>query len=94
MGEWRLLLEVVILGTVDQAFEVFRQNAAIGWMMLTAVEGVARSGRGVGVLLFDQNKFLNLAEIFAIQISILAIGILIDYIIGVSRNLACPWRIR
>jgi NitT/TauT family transport system permease protein len=51
MSEWRVVWEVVILGTVDKAFEVLRQNAAIGWMMLTMVEGIARSEGGVGTMM-------------------------------------------
>ena len=51
MGEWRVVWEVVILGTIDKAFEVFRQNAEIGWMMLTMVESMYRQGGGIGRLL-------------------------------------------
>ncbi len=43
MGEWRVVWEVIILGTADKALEVLRQNAAIGWMMLTMVETIVRS---------------------------------------------------
>ena len=43
MGEWRVVWEVIVLGQVDKAFDVLRQNAAIGWMMLTMVEGIVRS---------------------------------------------------
>ena len=35
MGEWRVVWEVVVRGTRDQAIDVMRQNAAMGWMMLT-----------------------------------------------------------
>ncbi len=91
MGDWRLLFEVVVLGTIDQAFEVLRQNAAIGWMMLTMVEGISRSEGGVGALLLNQNKHFHLAEVFAIQILILILGLAQDYGIGVLRQLVCPW---
>ena len=69
MNEWRVVWEVVILGTADQAFEVLRQNAAIGWMMLTMVEGISRSEGGVGAMLLNQNKHFHLAEVFAIQLT-------------------------
>src|SRR5207302_9454566 len=67
MSEWRVVWEVVILGTADKAFEVLRQNAAIGWMMLTMVEGIARAEGGVGVMLLNQSKHFRLADVFAIQ---------------------------
>ena len=91
MSEWRVVWEVVILGTADKAFEVLRQNAAIGWMMLTMVEGIVRSEGGVGAMLLSQNKFLRLPDVFAIQIVILLVGLFQDYIIGAVRRLVCPY---
>lgn len=91
MGEWRVVWEVVVLGTADRAFELLRQNAAIGWMMLTMVEGISRSEGGVGAMLLNQNKHFHIAEVFAIQITILLLGLLQDYGIGVLRGLVCPY---
>lgn len=91
MGEWQVVWEVVVLGTVDKAIEILRQNAAIGWMMLTMIEGIARSEGGVGVLLLNQNKHFHLAEVFAIQMMILLIGLVQDYGIGVFRRFVCPY---
>lgn len=91
MNEWEVVWEVVILGTADKAFEVLRQNAAIGWMMLTMVEGISRSEGGVGAMLLNQNKHFRLAEVFAIQITILLVGILQDYGIGALQRLFCPY---
>ena len=91
MGDWRAIWEVVVLGTADQAFEVLRQNAAIGWMMLTMVEGISRSEGGIGAMLLNQNKHFRLAEVFAIQLVILAVGIAQDYAIGLLRRVACPY---
>jgi len=91
MTEWRVVWEVVILGTADKAFEVLRQNAAIGWMMLTMVEGIVRSEGGVGTMLLDQSKHFNMAAVFAIQALILVVGLLQDYCIGLARNVFCPY---
>ncbi|HLL04266.1 MAG TPA: hypothetical protein VK539_27020 [Myxococcaceae bacterium] len=91
MPEWRVVWEVVILGTADKAMEVFRQNAAIGWMMLTMVEGISRSEGGLGAMLLNQNKHFRLAEVFAIQLLILFVGILQDIGIGGLRRLLCPY---
>jgi NitT/TauT family transport system permease protein len=91
MIEWRVVWEVVILGTADEAFEVFRQNAAIGWMMLTMVEGISRSEGGVGAMLLNQSKHFRLAEVFAIQFLILFVGLLQDYGIGCARRVFCPY---
>jgi NitT/TauT family transport system permease protein len=91
MGEWRVVGEVVVLGTAEKAFEVLRQNAAIGWMMLTMVEGIARSEGGVGATLLNQNKHFRLADVFAIQLLILVVGIVQDYGLGALRRLLFPY---
>lgn len=91
MGEWRVVWEVVVLGTADRAFEMLRQNAAIGWMMLTMVEGISRAEGGIGAMLLNQNKHFHLAEVFAIQITILCVGLVQDYGIGALRRLCCPY---
>jgi NitT/TauT family transport system permease protein len=91
MSEWKVVWEVVVLGTLDQMFEVIRQNAAIGWMMLTMVEGIVRSGGGVGVMLLNEQKHMKMEAVFAIQIIILIIGLTQDYVIGALRRLVCPY---
>lgn len=91
MNRWRVVWEVVILGKLDQAFEILRQNAAIGWMMLTMVEGIVRYEGGLGALLLNENKHMKLPEVFAVQILILIIGMGQDYFIGVMKNIICPY---
>jgi ABC-type nitrate/sulfonate/bicarbonate transport system permease component len=68
-----------------------RQNSAIGWVMLTAAEGLSRSEGGLGVLLLNGNKQFNLASVFAIQFLIMTIGMLQDFSLGAARNLLFPW---
>jgi NitT/TauT family transport system permease protein len=91
MSEFQVVWEVVVLGTADQAVEVLRQNAAMGWMMLTMVESISRSEGGVGAMLLNQNKHFHLAEVFAIQILILIVGMAQDYGIGVTKRLLMPY---
>jgi NitT/TauT family transport system permease protein len=91
MGEWRVVYEVIVLGQADKAFEVLRQNAAMGWMMLTMVEGISRSEGGVGAMLLNQNKHFHLSAVFAIQLTILLLGLGQDYAIGLMREIVCPY---
>jgi NitT/TauT family transport system permease protein len=42
-------------------------------------------------MLLNQNKHFHIAEVFAIQITILLLGLLQDYGIGVLRGLVCPY---
>jgi len=91
MGDWEIVWEVIILGKIDAAFDVLRQNAAIGWMMLTMVEGMVRSEGGIGALLLNQNKHFHLDAVFAIQITILILGLLQDYLVGLMKSICCPY---
>ena len=90
-GEIRTLWEVVILGTLDKAFEVLRQNFAMGWTMITMVEGISRTEGGIGALILNENKHFKLDGVFAILFVILVVGLLIDYLVGAATRLACPY---
>lgn len=91
MSSWRSVYEVIILGKADEAIEVLRQNAAIGWMMLTMVEGLVRSEGGIGTLMLNQSKHFHLDAVFAIQITILIIGWAQDKFLEFIKNVLCPY---
>jgi len=91
MSEWRTVWEVVILGTADKAFEVLRQNAAMGWMLLTLVESIVRSEGGVGLLLDNLSKHMLLAEVYGVQLVIILVAIAQDFVINSLRRMACPY---
>ena len=91
MSEWRIVWEVVILGRLDKAFEILRQNFAIAWMMLTMVEGISRAEGGVGAMLLNQNKHFQMDAVFAIQATIFIVGISMDYMFGVLKNFFFPY---
>ena len=90
-SELRILWEVVILGTLDKALDVLRQNLAIGWMMITMVENISRAEGGIGALIANESKHFRLAEVYAIMIVILFIGLLLDYAMGALTRMACPY---
>ena len=93
MGRWRVLWEVVILGTIDRAFELLGQNAAIAWMMLATVEGTVRTGGGIGIILKDQEKHFHMAEVIAMQIVVLCVGLLLYYGIKYLKQILCPYAV-
>lgn len=88
---WMITWEIVIRGKLDEALDAIRQNAAIGWVMLSMVEGLVRSEGGIGLLLLTQSKFLNLSAIAAIQITILIYGITQDIFLRWIRGVICPY---
>jgi NitT/TauT family transport system permease protein len=91
MSESRIVWEVIVLGQADKVFDCLRQNAAIGWMMLTMIEGMSRSEGGIGAVLLNQNKHFHLSSVLAIQLLILAVGLGQDYGIGALKKLFCPY---
>ena len=89
-GELRVFWEVVVRGTLDKALDILRQNLAMGWVMITMVEGISRAEGGVGALILNQNKHFHLAEVYAILIAILVLGLLLDYLMATAVRLICP----
>jgi len=90
-SELRIVWEVVVRGTLDRALDVLRQNVAMGWAMLTMVEGISRAEGGIGAMILNENKHFLLAEVYAILFVILFIGLVMDYGMGVLNNLLCPY---
>lgn len=91
MSEWQIVWYVIIRGTLDQAIDCIRDNAAMGWSMLTMVEGLVRLEGGVGVMLIDQNRHLNLSNVYAIALCVIAVGLLQDYALGCLKAVVCPY---
>lgn len=91
LNRFQVLREVVMRGTLHNAFDSLRMNAAIAWMMLATVEGLSRSEGGIGVLLLNLNRAQNTAAILAIQLMILAVGLGQDVFIKAMKSLICPY---
>jgi NitT/TauT family transport system permease protein len=91
MGPWTSVFEVVILGRMDAVLDMVRQNAAMGWVMLTMVEGLVRFEGGLGAMMLTEDKHIRLAAVFAIQLIVLLIGVLQDWAIVLLRKTLCPY---
>lgn len=90
MSGWRITYELVLLGKSDVTLDLIRQNAAVGWTLLTLVEGMTRNEGGIGALLLNQNRYFLLAGVFAIQITILVYGLGQDVFLGYLKTVVCP----
>jgi NitT/TauT family transport system permease protein len=84
-NRWWILYEVIIIGKIDQVFEVIRSNFAICWLMITFVESLALNLGGVGTMLVKANKYVNMEQIIPILLAILLIGIVTDYILNFMK---------
>ncbi|XZF12664.1 ABC transporter permease [Chitinophagaceae bacterium MMS25-I14] len=90
-NNWQTLYEVIILGRMDQIFEIIRQNFAITWIMIVTVEASSLSGGGIGAMLYRFNKYNDLKNVLALQIVILLIGILTDSLLVTMRRELFPY---
>jgi len=86
-NRWHVLWEVVIRGRLDYVIEVIRQNLAIVWMMLVTVESILAAAGGLGFLIKNSDKFMNHGRIIALQLVILAVGLLLDFILTRTRKI-------
>lgn len=91
MNNWRALVEVIIIGRLDQVLEVMRQNFAIAWMMITMVEGLNMSEGGLGTMLIKSNKYIDLGTVFAILVVIFGLGVCFDYLLSKLRTWFFPY---
>jgi NitT/TauT family transport system permease protein len=85
-SRWEILWEVIIKGRLDYVLDVLRQNLAIIWMMLVTVESILVAAGGLGVLIKNSDKFANHGRIVALQIIILLIGLLLDWVLQLIRK--------
>ena len=92
MGEAEVTWYTVVRGTFYEAVDLMAQNFAIAWMMLTSIECMFREYGGVGALLMNVYQRKGFEYVFAIQITILIVGLTLDSILRGVIHIAFPWR--
>lgn len=86
MNNWEILWEVVIVGKLDQIFEIIRHNIGVSFMMLTFVESLSDEG-GIGMMMVKQNRNPDgLSSIIAILIFLAMFGSLLDSLLSGIRK--------
>jgi NitT/TauT family transport system permease protein len=86
-NRWEMLWEVVIKGRFDYVFELVRQNLAIVWMMLVSIESILIAAGGLGVLIKNGDKVGDNGRVIAVQIVIILVGIVLDFLLTKLRKL-------
>jgi NitT/TauT family transport system permease protein len=92
MGENEVTWYTVVRGTLYEACDLMVQNFAIAWMMLTSIEAMFREYGGIGALLVNVYQRKGFEYVFAIQITILLVGLLMDSLLRSLIWLAFPWK--
>jgi NitT/TauT family transport system permease protein len=90
MDAWTSMWYVTVRGTLDAALEAIRDNAAIGWSMLTMVESIVRSQGGVGIMILNQERGMHFEIIYGIALAVLVVGLTQDWLLRELRRQLCP----
>jgi len=81
---------VVVRGTGPQMLEVIAQNAAIGWVMITAIETYNRTEGGIGSQIYAYSSVNNLPAVYAYLIVIGVIAVTEDWLFALVKRIAFP----
>lgn len=91
LGHWGTTWQVIIKGKSFDLIEALRQNFTIGWLMTAGVEAWVRSEGGVGLMIVEQAKYMKLADMFAILLTIFAVGMIQDQFFRFLQRWLCPY---
>lgn len=91
MKPWQVWWHVTVRGTLADAVDAVRQNAAISWVMLTTIEGLVRSDGGLGAMLLNQERHMRFATIFALQGMVLCLAFTQDLVLALLRGALFPY---
>jgi ABC-type nitrate/sulfonate/bicarbonate transport system permease component len=79
-----------VRGTGPQMLEVIAQNAAIGWVMITAIETYNRTEGGIGSQIYAYSSVNNLPAVYAYLIIIGVIAVAEDWLFALVKRIAFP----
>jgi ABC-type nitrate/sulfonate/bicarbonate transport system permease component len=89
--KWETLYEVIIVGRLDYVIECLRQNLAIVWMSIVTVESILISAGGLGFLIKNGDRIGSNGRVIAVQIIIIIIGVVLDWLLTQIRKLSFPY---
>lgn len=92
-NDWQTFLSVVVRPTLPQMIDMIAQNAAIGWVMITAIETYNRTEGGIGAQIYAYNSTNQLAEVYAYLIIIGIIAVAEDGLFLLLKRLLFPYSV-
>ena len=92
-NKWEQLWEIVIVGKADSVIEAIISNFSMGWVMMTIAETKSMADGGLGVQLFNADKYNHLTQVFAIQVIIYLIGYIIMFLLKKWKAKQFPYTI-
>ena len=90
-NDWHVFYSVVVRPTMPQMIDMIAQNAAIGWVMITAIETYNRTEGGIGSQIYAYSSTNNLAEVYGYLLIIGVIAVLEDLFFSLIKRLFFPY---
>lgn len=93
LSRWQAMKEILIFGKAADIFQCIISNFAMAWMLLAAVENIAKANGGIGVVLAESNKYYKFEEVYCLQVIILITGITVDWILNKTKGFLFPYTV-
>ena len=90
-NDWQVFYSVIVRPTLPTMIDMIAQNAAIGWVMITAIETYNRTEGGIGSQIYAYSSTNNLAEVYAYLLIIGVIAVLEDWGFTLIKRLMFPY---
>ena len=92
-NDWQVFYSVVMRATWPQMIDVIAQNAAIGWVMITAIETYNRTEGGIGSQIYAYSSVNNLPAVYAYLLVIGIIAVLEDWLFMLLKRVLFPYTV-
>jgi ABC-type nitrate/sulfonate/bicarbonate transport system permease component len=90
-NDWRTFYTVVFRPTLPAMIDLVAQNAAMGWIMIVAIETFNRTEGGIGAQIYSYSSTNQQAEVYVYLFIIGAIAVIEDQIFVWLRRLIFPY---
>lgn len=91
LSRWKIFRELIVYSKLTKFFAMAIGCFAISWMLLASVENIVKANGGIGVVMAESQKYFHLEEVYAIQLLILLVGIVTDFLLNWFNNLLFPY---
>ena len=90
-GDWKTFWTVVVRPTLPLMIDVIAQSAAMGWVMIIAIENFDRTQGGIGAAIYSYSSTNQKAEVYVYLIIIGIIAILEDQFFYWLKRILFPY---
>ncbi len=90
-GDWKTFWTVVVRPTLPAMIDTVAQSAAMGWVMIVAIETFNRTEGGIGASIYSYSSTNQKAEVYVYLIIIGVIAVLEDQFFYWLKRILFPY---